>query len=196
MMKKSFSLLFCLAILISPGLAQAEKTDREKPIALEADRISVDDLQHVQTLEGHVVLTQGTLTILSDKIVITEDPYGFQHGVAFGGPGGLARFKQKRDGSETWVEGEGERIEYNTHTEVAELFKQAWVKSGEDQLKGDYIWYDSIAGRYLATSEKTATSGKGTPPERVRAVLYPKNQEETAPENTPPTPPRLLAPQP
>jgi len=134
----------------------------------------------VQILEGNVILTQGTLMILSDKIVVTEDPYGFQRGVAYGGPKGLARFKQKREGSEEWIEGEAERIEYDTRTEVAELFHRAWVKNGEDQIKGEYIWYDAIDERYLASAGESSLKK----PSRVRAIIQPKSREAPPPANT------------
>ena len=67
-----------------------------------------------------------------------------------------------------------ERIEYNTNTEVAELFHRAWVRSGEDQVKGDYIWYDAISEKYLVTAGKSGDS-KGQPA-RVRAIIQPKNK--------------------
>jgi lipopolysaccharide transport protein LptA len=69
---------------------------------------------------------------------------------------GLARFRQKREGKEEYVEGEGERIDYNTNTEVVELFHRAWVKSGEDQVRGDYIWYDAVSEKYLVTAGETS----------------------------------------
>jgi lipopolysaccharide export system protein LptA len=198
-MKKTF-FLCCLAFgLVSP-LLRAERADREKPIAVEADRVTVDDVKRVQTLEGNVVLTQGTLTLRSDRIVITEDQYGFQHGTALGGPDGLARFRQKRDNSEEWIEGEGEEIQYNTRTEVAELFRRAWIRNGADELRGNYIWYDSIAERYMAAAGKTpeegrrdkATGGEGAPP-RVTIILQPKKQENApeAPVSPPFSTPKL-----
>ncbi|WP_303785596.1 lipopolysaccharide transport periplasmic protein LptA [Azovibrio restrictus] len=166
------ALLLLLGLSLGAGVAQAERADREKPITLEADKVTIDDIKRVQILEGNVILTQGTLMIQSDKIVVTEDPYGFQRGTAFGGPGGLARFRQKREASEDWIEGEAERIEYDTRTEVAELFHRAWVKSGEDQLKGEYIWYDAISERYLASAGESSLKK----PSRVRAIIQPKNK--------------------
>jgi lipopolysaccharide export system protein LptA len=173
-----FLLVFLSSVCaVSPVLA--ERADREKPIALEADRVTVDDIKRVQTLEGNVVLTQGTLTIFSNKIIITEDNNGFQHGTALGGPGGLARFRQKRDNSEEWIEGEGERIEYNTRTEVAEIFQRAWIKNGNDELQGDYIWYDALAERYLAAAGGPKNTG------RVRVLLHPKNKDAPVVEAAP-----------
>ncbi len=80
-MKKS---IFASLLLIAAASAFAERADREKPISLEANRISVDDVKKVQIYEGNVVLSQGTLVIRSDKLVVTQDADGFQKGVAYG----------------------------------------------------------------------------------------------------------------
>ena len=76
------------------------------------------------------------------------------------------------------MEGEAERIEYNTNSEVAELFHRAWVKSGDDEVRGDYIWYDAVSEKYLVTAGETHTPN--TPPPRVRAVIQPKGKESEA----------------
>lgn len=165
-------LVLILAFLTFPALA--ERADRDKPMQLEAARISIDDAKKIQILEGDVIVIKGTMMLKADKVVITEDKYGFQKGVATGGKDGLARIRQKREGREEYVEGEAERIEYNTNTEVAELFHRAWVRSGEDQVKGDYIWYDAISEKYLVTAGKGGDS-KGQPA-RVRAIIQPKNK--------------------
>jgi lipopolysaccharide export system protein LptA len=172
-----FLTLLCCALFFGNPV-RAEQTDRDKPISLEADRITIDDVKRIQTLEGNVVLTQGTLMIHANKIVMTEDSYGFQHGIAFSGPGGLARFRQKREGREEWIDGEAERIEYDARNEVAEFFHRAWIKSGTDQLRGDYIWYDAISERYLASAGASDTKN----PARVRAVIQPKNKP-ASPDN-------------
>lgn len=152
----------------------AEKADRDKPMQLEANRITIDDAKKIQILEGDVLVTKGTMSLKADRIVITEDQYGFQKGTAFGGKDGLARFRQKREGVEEYVDGEAERIEYNSNSEVAELFHRAWVKSGEDQVRGDYIRYDAVSEKYLVTAgENRDPKGR---PARVRAIIQPKNK--------------------
>lgn len=152
----------------------AERADRDKPMQLEANRMSIDDAKKIQILEGDVLITKGTMVLKADRVVITEDAFGFQKGVAFAGRGGLARFKQKREGKDDYIEGEAERIEYNTNTEIAELFHRAWVKSGSDEVKGDYIWYDAVNEKYLATAGETRDPR--AQPARVRAILQPKSQ--------------------
>ena len=162
-----------LALLIVSLPAQAERADREKAMHLEANRISIDDAKKIQILEGDVVITKGTLVLKANRIVITEDQYGFQKGTASGGQGGLARFRQKREGRDDYVEGEAERIEYNSNSEVAELFQRAWVKSGQDQIRGNYIWYDAVSEKYLVTAGNNRDPN--AQPARVRAVIQPKN---------------------
>ncbi|MCL2076373.1 MAG: lipopolysaccharide transport periplasmic protein LptA [Betaproteobacteria bacterium] len=179
---KRFCFVFIFAFILP---AYAELADRDKPIKLEANRITIDDLKRVQVFEGNVVLTQGTLMIRSDKIVVTEDAQGFHRGVAFAGPGGLARFRQKREGREEWIEGEAERIEYNTNHEIAELFHRAWVSSGGDQLRGDYIRYEIISERYMASASAPQVSAPESAqdaalPKRVTAIIQPRNRADDA----------------
>ena len=164
-----------LAALAMP--AHAEKADREKPINLEADRISIDDIKKQQIFEGNVILTQGTMQIRTNRLVVTQDADGFQKGVATGGVNGLARFKQKREGSDDYVEGEGERIEHDAREEKTEFFIRAWVKSGLDEVKGQYISYDALTEKYVVTNGAGQTkSAKGEAQARVRAIIQPKGK--------------------
>jgi len=173
------TLVLCL---IACQSAFAEKADRDKPLQLEANKVSIDDAKKIQILEGDVVLTKGTMILKADRVVVTEDQYGFQKGTAFGSKDRLAKFRQKREGREEYIDGEAERIEYNTNSEVLELFHRAWVKNGEDQLKGDYIWYDTVSEKYLVTAG-TNPDPKGAPA-RVRATIQPKSKGTQPVEQT------------
>lgn len=170
----SLRILSLLLVSLISSTAFAERADRDKPLQLEANRISIDDAKKIQILEGDVLLIKGSMVLKANRIVITEDRYGFQKGTAFGGKDGLARIRQKREGREEYMEGEAERIEYNTNNEVAELFHRAWVKSGEDEIKGDYIWYDAISEKYLVTAGQSRDVK--APPQRVRVIIQPKNK--------------------
>lgn len=170
----NFRIIPIFVAFLFSSAAFAERADRDKPLQLEANRISIDDAKKVQILEGDVILIKGTMVLKAERVVVTEDQYGFQKGTAFGGKGGLARFRQKREGSEEYIDGEAERIEYNTNNEVAELFHRAWIKNGEDQVRGDYIWYDGISEKYLVTASETRDAKVA--PARVRAIIQPKNK--------------------
>lgn len=160
--------------------AYAEKGDREKPINVEADRFSMDDINKVQVFEGNVVMIQGTMQLRTDKLVVTEDADGFRKGVAEGGANGLARFKQKRDGKDEYIEGEAERIVHDTRSEKTEFFVRAWVKSGQDEVRGHYISYEALTEKYLVTNTKGgAKPAAGENQSRVRVIL--KSRSKPAP---------------
>ncbi len=178
-------LLFTTLLAILAGPALAERADRDKPVHLEAARVTVDDIKRVHIFEGNVVLTQGTLSIRTAKLVVTQDAEGFQKGVATGGEGGLARFRQKREGKDEYIEGEGERIEYDSRSEKAEFFNRAFVKSGMDEVRGHYIFYDGKTEQYLVTS--TPGASPASKEGRVTAIIQPKNAK-AAPAAPPSSP--------
>jgi lipopolysaccharide export system protein LptA len=169
--------------------AWAERADREKPIHLEADRVTIDDAKKISVFEGNVILTQGTLVIRADRMIVREDQQGFNHGTAFGN---LAKFRQKRDGVDEYVEGEAERIEYDGKAERLQLFNRAQMKRGADEVRGSYISYDQPTEffRVIGAAENATA---GSPPGRVRAVIQPKSKD-AKPE--PAAPPVKLKPSP
>lgn len=186
---KSIQFSVAVALLLLAVSAHAEKADREKPINLEADRVSMDDINKVQVFEGNVVMTQGTLQIRTSKLVVTQDADGFQKGVATGGADGLARFRQKRDGRDEFIEGEAERIVHESRSEKTEFFVRAWVKSGLDEVKGHYISYDAPTEKYLVTNAGGGTkAATGEAQARVRAIIQPRGKAAPAEDKSEPLP--------
>lgn len=149
--------------------SHAERADREKPVDIDADQVLVDDAKQVSTFIGNVVLTQGTMVIKGDKIVVTQGKSGFKHGTAYGH---LASFRQKREALDEYVEGYAERIEYDTSADTVDFYAQARVKRSQDEVRGEHIIYNSRTEIFQADS-KNAAVGNG-PPARVHAVLHPK----------------------
>ena len=173
-----------LAALTFP--AHAEKADREKPINLEADRMSMDDINKVQVYEGNVILTQGTLQIRTAKLVVTQDADGFQKGVATSVENGLARFRQKREGKDEWIDGEAERIEHDAREDTTQFFIRGWVRSGQDEVRGPYISYNALTEKYLVTNGRgESQSALGVPQARVRAIIQPKGKNPPAEDKSP-----------
>ncbi len=171
-------LLFVAALLVTaPMAANAEKTDRDKPVNLEADRVTIDDAKQVATFEGNVVLSQGTLQIRGDKMVVRQDAEGFQFGIA---TGNLASFRQKREGLDEYIEGFAERIEYDGKAERVQMFNRAVMKRGLDEVRGNYISYDATTEFFRVTGGGKQAATANNPEGRVRAVIQPK------PKVTPP----------
>lgn len=175
-MKKSKNLLknFLVSLLIGAAATSvnAEKADRQKPINITSDRGSEDHTKQEAIFEGNVVLTQGTLRVDANRIVIKRDKEGFDYASAFGNP---AKFRQKRDDSDEYVEGVGQRIEYNGKTDIVQLFEKAKLNRGKDELSSNYIQYNSRTETYQAFNPgQKSTSETG---ERVKAVIQPKSKE-------------------
>jgi lipopolysaccharide export system protein LptA len=186
----NFSRLFFIlgiGLLLTPSSALAEKADRDKPINLESDTVTVDDAKRVSTYEGNVVLVQGTLNIRSDKMVVTEDAEGFQHGIAYGNP---AYFHQKREGYDEYIEGWGRRIEYDSRADKVELFTDARMKKNQNEVHGNFISYDGKTELFNVIGGGKEAANANNPRGRVRAVIQPKKKsaEGSAPPIGQPVP--------
>jgi lipopolysaccharide export system protein LptA len=165
-------IIFVLPFLICSGPGFAENTDRDKPIHLESDSVVIDDVRQTSVFEGKVELTQGTIFIQADKIVLTQDKQGHKHCSASGKP---ANFRQKHEGTDEYMEGYGERIEYDTHAETVDFFVQARVKRAQDDVQGDHIAYSTRTEVFQVSGDPNRANdpNKG----RVHAVIQPKTQE-------------------
>ena len=153
----------------------AERADRDRPVNIESDRMSADDVKRTAVFEGRVLLTQGTLAVRAERIAVRQDNEGFQFAVASGKP---ATFRQKREGSGEYVEGEAERIEYDGKAERIQFFNRARLKrDGGDDVRGDTISYEAKTEFFTVQSAKDAPQGGEG---RVRAVIMPKNRDAGA----------------
>ena len=191
--KLLFAILLPSFLLLWAPDSFAERSDRNKPIHLEADQVIMDDAQHISTFIGNVRLSQGTLLISGDKIVVVEDKDGFKHATAYGD---TAKFRQKREGSEGYVEGYGERIEYDSRTGTLNFEDKARLKRDMDEVSGDNITYNVRTEIFRVNS---GDAGPGNDmQQRVRAVLQPKSGGNMAPPSVsgvlPVTPDTTLAP--
>lgn len=172
-LQRNLSLIIsCWALLFSWS-ALAEKADRDKPIDLEADTLTTNDAKKTSTYTGNVILTQGTLIIRADNLVVREDSQGFQHSTSTGNP---TTFRQKMEGKNEYIEGSGQRIEYDGRMDKVQLYTKAWVKRGNDIVHGDYIMYDAAAefAEVIGGGPQAATTA--TPRGRVRAIIQPKKR--------------------
>ncbi len=176
-MKKSKIFLKNFLVMLTIGTvciyAHAEKTDRQKPINISSDRGSEDHNKQEAIFEGNVVMTQGTLRVDANRIVIKRDNDGLNYATAYGNP---AKFRQKQDNADQFVEGIAQRIEYNGKDDIVQLFEKAKLNRGQDELTSNYIQYNSRTETYQAFNpgqKNTSTDTGG----RVKAVIQPRVKE-------------------
>jgi lipopolysaccharide export system protein LptA len=168
-----------LCALSSTALtAFAEKGDREKPINITADRGFEDNKKQEAVFEGNVLLTQGTLRVDANRIVVHRDKDGFDYATATGSP---ARFRQKRDSVDEYVEGYAQRIEYDGKQEIVQFFDSARLTRGQDELTSNYIQYNSRTEAFQAFNPGQKEVTTGSEGNRVKAVIQPKSKGQAKP---------------
>lgn len=179
--KKNNAAALVFAVLIGcAATCHAERADRDKPMHLEANRVNIDDANQISTFEGNVQITQGTMVIRGDKIVVTQDKEGFTRSTATGQP---ASFRQKREGLDEYAEGFGETIHYDARNETVDLLVKARVKREQDEVSGEHITYNSkteifqVHGTLGRQGEPAGVQSKG----RVHAVIQPKKSTVATP---------------
>ena len=66
-------LVFALCMLMLSSMAHAEKADQDKPIILEAEKVSVNDVQQIYDLKGQVLLIKGSIVVTGEDGHIQVD---------------------------------------------------------------------------------------------------------------------------
>lgn len=152
--------------------ASAERADALKQIELEYDSADGNSSGGVSTFWGHVVLKRGTLEVKSDRAILKESPEGYLHVTLLAASGKVVTFRQKQDGGgDMWIEGEGERIEYDDRAEVVQMFSKAKVRELDgakltSQLTGAHISYNNrteeVAVRNDVSGQTKPGGGRST----------------------------------
>lgn len=185
--------------LFSVGQAHGEAADRDKPMNIEADALRYDEARQTSIFTGNVVLTKGTIIMRGRQIEVRQDAQGNQVGVLTGTPEVPGFFRQKREGLDEWIEGEGVRIEYDSKTEIVRFDGKAVLRRYRgpqinDESRGNQIVYNSATEVFTVNGgSANASNGTAGSSGRVRAMLTPIPAEGTAPA-TPQSPPAQLRP--
>ena len=176
MMRHSTLLTVCIAALLGPGLAHADKNDSAKPMNFSSSSADMDDLRKTYHYVGQVRMTQGSRLLTADKVSIKQDAAGFSKSIAYGSPQKRAYVKQRENDGKGWMEGWGERIEYNDRTDTFVFFDQARIKTSTDEATGEVIIYDNVTERYqiLAKGQAIPEMGKALPAQPAAAPHPPK----------------------
>ncbi len=159
--------------------AHAEKADKEQPIILEAEKVSVDDVMQIYDLNQEILLIKGSIVITGDVGKIKVDPEGYEHVQVEGTSNVAASFRQRREGSsDEYMQGIGKNISYDARSELVTLTDNAILKRLHnmqlvDELHGWKIEYEDIKQHYHVTSPNTQTSD-GLP--IARSILSPRSK--------------------
>jgi lipopolysaccharide export system protein LptA len=176
----SLSIFAALSLASAPAVA--EKADRLKPTNIEAKRGTIDEANKVRTMEGDVILVQGTMRITAEKMVVKEDATGNISAQAFGPSAGQITFRQKREGFSDFVDGVADRAEFDDKASTLKLFGRARLTSAGDVAEGEYIYFNTATEVY-AIRNSAADDKPGVvqpdPSGRVKITIQPRVREAT-----------------
>ena len=153
--------------------AHAETADRDKPINFAGDTGDANLQSRGGTLAGHVIVTQGTLEIRADRIVFRQNADNTLSATAYGNP---VAIRQKRDGVDEYYEGYAQRLEYDGSKTLVELFDNALLKRGQDEIRSNYVSYNTATELFKAEGRPGAVPDPGGPGSRVRGQFQPKSE--------------------
>jgi lipopolysaccharide export system protein LptA len=160
-----------LALALALGISDPAwplEDDSRQPIFIEADGATYDDNTGVSVYTGSVEVTQGSMLLNSDKLVVytkARKPYKF---VATGDP---VTFKQTPKPGDEDVHGRSMTAEYYTETETLVMIEKAVVWQGEDTYASERIEYDRKNA--IVKAGQASSNGK-----RVHITLHPKEAKE------------------
>ena len=157
-----------ISVLMYPLTAFALSTDRAQPIDIQADKLDIDEAQHISIYQGNVEMHQGSLHIVADKIVFYFDnDNNLQRLEIEGKP---ATLKQLNDRNQK-VSGSARKIIYTDNQLLLNLEGDALFNSDRDTIEGDWISVNTDTEALKAGSKKGEN--------RVRMLIQPKNQPGT-----------------
>ncbi len=160
----NYHLLATALIIITFGYAShiaALAEDRNQPINVSADSAQKNDQKGITTYQGDVVITQGSIRITGDEIVIFDKDGKVSEMVAKGKP---ATFKQRPDGQDEDMIATGDTIKYNIDTEILLMTDNASLKQQGRTTESNNIRYDM---------KTTIVNAGGSQNGRVIMVLEP-----------------------
>lgn len=180
--------LLALLAALSVGVG-AERADRGKPMTLESDKpCNLDLIKQVSVCSGNVVLAQGSLLLRADRLELRETPDGYRQALLLAAPGSTAQYRQRRDGGDETVEGQAERIEYDSRAGTVRFSGSALVRrlragAQPDEIHGAMIVWDSLSEQF---SVEGGAATQANPGGRVRAVLNPRPEAAAPAASAPP----------
>jgi|SRR5690606_9176474 len=150
------------------GALYALPTDKEQNTYISADAGKVDRKERTATYTGNVKLTQGTLEITADKVVIQTNPEGKVEQIeAQGAP---ARYQQKPAEDQNIIKANATQVRYLASEERLVLIENAMVEQeGGVSISGNRIDYDIL-------KEVMKAAGKNqSQQERIEIVIPPQS---------------------
>lgn len=154
--------------VLFPMLAMALPSDRSQPVAVEADRVELDQQANRSIYTGQVRIRQGTMVLTGEQVVAEHDTKGasIRQVTAQGKP---ATYEQVLKPGDPPVHARARRMIYNAQQQTLHLIGEAFVSQGTNTLAGNDILYNLATNRMVA---------QGSESKRIRIQFLPLPAQE------------------
>ncbi|AEJ11561.1 conserved hypothetical protein [Pseudomonas putida S16] len=134
--------MLSLSAALGSASALALPNDRDQPIRIQADNAHLDDKQGVATYTGDVIITQGSMMIKGNTVTITRSASGDIDVVT--SVGNLAYFEQQQSAAKPdKMKGWAVTIQYQSQKDMVILTDRAKVESEGNTTEGEKIVYNT-----------------------------------------------------
>jgi len=157
----------CFGLLLISPVCWGLESDRQQPIHIQADRITMHERQGVSYYEGNVQFTQGSLQVKGDEITVYLQGDVLQKVIVKGNP---ATMQQQPEPDQELVHSKAARMEYDAQQQIVTLIDNAHVQQGPNSFAGDYIEYDTRNSMVSARKGETEDS-------RVHVIITPPEKQ-------------------
>ena len=158
--------IFSILMIFYSSLAVSIDSDKDKPIFLESDSAKWDENSQKSTYRGNVVVTQGTMLLTGDLLVVTSKNNEINNMVI---TGKKSTYKQKTQSGKI-VNGEAYEIQYFVENSKIIFLNNAVLTQSNNIVKSNKIIYVTDSENIIAGDKK----GKS----RVKMTIEPKKENE------------------
>ncbi len=150
----------------------ALSSDKKQPIELEADSADLDKRKGISIYYGNVILTQGSMRLQADKLILYQDKNNrLSKMKAFGKP---AHFKQRPDGQAQDIQAKANKMVYDVKKHLVTLYGDAVLYQNNNAFQSQLIVYDTQKDIVKAGSVQNPSTSDSLPAKaRVRIIIQP-----------------------
>jgi len=159
-------LIFIMCIATNVNFVFAYESDSKKPIFLESDSAKWDEETQKSTYRGNVVVTQGTMLLTGDLLIVTSENNEINKMTI---TGKKATYKQKTKSGKI-INGEAKKIEHFVNQAKIIFKDKAVLTQANNIVKSNKIIYK--------TDTENISAGDKEGKSRVKMTLEPKKDNE------------------
>ncbi len=164
-MQRTLSLVSLSFMLFASANIQAKESDYQQPVVVDSVTQQAELNENKVTFLQDVVITQGSIIIHANKVVVLRHEKGNDEMIASGNP---ATFFQILDNGKP-VNASASELRYQLKDRLVTLTGKAELKQDDNKVNGDIIRYD------IQKQQMIAQSSKGS---RVKTIFLPQEIDE------------------